>query len=732
MVAATSQFKRWASFAEESSRISLFALHHGILVAATACFFWGCGASEPPTACCSGRRGTWNTTATWPSQHDARRLYWREVSRVGDVSQLSGQSQRDLVESLRSAAVLGVDREYIADVGSEDPWQARLMASSVSLHSSGRAAIAQLEVELEASQNSFAPGARVWEAAVRSNLVTAMVQDGIERRLKGAEKRENLESAMRLIDGYCLVPEAMLNKCAIYLELAESSWSRADEVRRLGQLASAREVLDEIEFGDATSCGSESGEFFGAAGIGERFVYVLDKSGSMRTSGGFDRLKYRVLQTISGLPDGVAFAIFFFSEVWESSNGIFEATDEFLEIPVPVDRSDGQGMFLRSKLGERGEGGGMDDLSDQIDAVQPDGSTYAVRALERAIDLKPTTIFLLTDGELFDDHSEILRIASRVRPLGFPINPVLFISPTSDSPDALEAMLSPLRALSHETGGVLTIVRNGNRSALDLDSGLDVNFGGGESIRDRATRIGSWTSACERQYWHLRAELAFQLGEYQQAELHLEHSMMPAKVDLVTGAPPMQDRVQFDWPRLRDGSPMPSDGMAIFKSAIALFLDGDADQAIKRFDAAAKVWGTCARSADERGNSPAASRFADLACKSVLFGAMAAGDRSSVAAEAGYARATELGVARSAGWNRQLLAAGGGFLEDLRARIAIALWSGDDVEKARVELGLARAFFRDSGRRFDPANILGFDDLSDVERRFFSQLRRDIQALEQQ
>ncbi len=127
--------------------------------------------------------------------------------------------------------------------------------------------------------------------------------------------------------------------------------------------------------------------FFGAGGTDEasKIVYVVDRSGSMTDS--IDFVKFELRRAISELPETKSFHIIFFSSgppVEMPTRRLVDATE-----------NNKQNAF------------------GFVDGVIPHGQTDPSVALERAFEVRPELIYLLTDGE-FD--RAIVDLVKRLNP----------------------------------------------------------------------------------------------------------------------------------------------------------------------------------------------------------------------------------------------------------------------------------------------------------------------------
>jgi len=127
-------------------------------------------------------------------------------------------------------------------------------------------------------------------------------------------------------------------------------------------------------------------EYFGTVAYGDRFVYVLDMSGSMnecsgRKSNRFDRAVAELTSSVGRLRDDQWFYVILFSDV---TRRMF---DDASLIPQMVPATPENKQALRRWLS----------------MIQPQGDTDPRDALYLAFQMRPSAIFLLSDGE-FNGH----------------------------------------------------------------------------------------------------------------------------------------------------------------------------------------------------------------------------------------------------------------------------------------------------------------------------------------
>ncbi|HEX4130337.1 MAG TPA: hypothetical protein VHZ24_09855 [Pirellulales bacterium] len=117
--------------------------------------------------------------------------------------------------------------------------------------------------------------------------------------------------------------------------------------------------------------GGDDASFFGIRASGKKFVFIVDMSGSMSEGGRFRRAIAELKQSLRGLVTSQEYFIIFFSN---------------LTVPMPA-----PDMLAATN----------DNLLATfrwMKYVEPAGGTFPLVAMQKAHDLKPSAIFLLSDG----------------------------------------------------------------------------------------------------------------------------------------------------------------------------------------------------------------------------------------------------------------------------------------------------------------------------------------------
>ena len=694
---------------------------------------WGCG-GEPEVPPCCGLNGEWVPTETWPGQR---------VARVDVAEQQIAKYQRDgmsvdavrtsQIDGLRGAVVTHIPAEAIAgELRPTDSWRPRLLASSAGFTNDPAASIGLLRAQLAQAQQSEDPAALIWEAAIRADLAFAMVALARDEQLSGEAWKSALEKALAEVDDWCQVPEVLLNAAAIQLELAELAPTNNERLL----LVSAAETALGMFSSDANVCSERRGAFLGSVGSGSPIAFILDASGSMELDDKYSDMIGNLRRTIEQMPSDSLFSIFLFN-----ANGF--------ELLADPRHSDQKGRFRRVSLGELGKHGDLDVLFKRLESVidflrDADLEKAGINlqrlpaqganqvgscpsdALARALELGPKTIFLATDGQIYErSDGQFKQLAEQARDSEIVINTFLFYEPTEGGGSGLkkaEADAVRLRRMCELTGGNVTFVARGATGASTLDrTGLHRPSSLSESLYQRALRRGYWTPEAERQFSVLAANVFVHSGEWPLASQAFADALLADGNDVVLGAMPDAATVE-SWPRTANGEPVPADGALLYGLAMTLALAGQSEEATRRFDDAAVVWASCSTAASKAGLSARAAADADLACRALLFGCLSTRDRAPESAGHAYARAKELGVVKSAGWNQKLLAAGAGDVAYWRARAAVWMHDDGNTPVMQVELELVRSFFEPQAQ---PATI-DFSLFPYIEAEFMRKVQKQI------
>jgi hypothetical protein len=134
--------------------------------------------------------------------------------------------------------------------------------------------------------------------------------------------------------------------------------------------------------GQAEGQSGQHATFFGASAYGDRFVYVLDMSGSMQQTGRrygnrFQRASAELVRSVNQLSESQAFSVILFSS---KTRLMFDHDGPFPQI-LPATPEN------------------KDRLRDWLASISPDGGTDPREALRLGLELSPSALFLLSDGD---------------------------------------------------------------------------------------------------------------------------------------------------------------------------------------------------------------------------------------------------------------------------------------------------------------------------------------------
>lgn len=192
--------------------------------------------------------------------------------------------------------------------------------------------------------------------------------------------------------------------------------------------------------------------FFGATAYGDRFVYVLDMSGSMEqgqrgSSGGnrFDRASAELVRSVNQLTDSQAFSVILFSS---KTRLMFDHQGLFPEmLPATAENKD--------------------RLREWIARIQPGGGTDPREALRLGLELSPSALFLLSDGDfkpeqnpgnLLTSKLTIPEVVDRSNHVRAPIHTIAY----EDTANRVA-----MQALAAQTGGQYRFVAAGAQAAVN-------------------------------------------------------------------------------------------------------------------------------------------------------------------------------------------------------------------------------------------------------------------------
>jgi hypothetical protein len=201
-------------------------------------------------------------------------------------------------------------------------------------------------------------------------------------------------------------------------KVAENFWRQAALARHPSAIQNLQMLYTKPE---------EGASFFGTSSKGNRLVFVIDKSGSMKQRTGqenrLDKAKLELKRTLGALSPEKEFFIFFYDSV---------------ALPMPGDR-------LLKATPEN-----ISKAIKWIDTVGCGGGTQPMTALHGAFNLKAQTIWLLTDG-VFSGGNVVNGVRTANAKIGTRINTVAFMERRGEK---------ALKQIAVESGGTYRFVRD--------------------------------------------------------------------------------------------------------------------------------------------------------------------------------------------------------------------------------------------------------------------------------
>lgn len=169
--------------------------------------------------------------------------------------------------------------------------------------------------------------------------------------------------------------------------------------------------------------GSGGTSFFGVEARGERFVFIVDTSGSMGVAGKIQSLKQELLESLAKMGDSAQFIVIPFSDT-----------------AMPIG---GKAQWTRATAA------GKRAVGREIESLRADGGTEPFGGFEIAFQLRPRpqAIFFMTDGEFPEQIGT--NIIALNRDWKVPVHCLCFVS------NAAETMMKQIAA---ESGGTYTFI----------------------------------------------------------------------------------------------------------------------------------------------------------------------------------------------------------------------------------------------------------------------------------
>lgn len=161
--------------------------------------------------------------------------------------------------------------------------------------------------------------------------------------------------------------------------------------KNLGNIAAPKTVanLDSMIMSDSVKAGGAGGldsvSFFGSTTIAKRVIFVVDNSQSMEFNDRWKRAKDEIFTAVSNLSPQQEFYVFFFSDK---------------DYPMLGANAPSKLVKLDANIWEQ--------FHAWVERLDLFGDTMAESALRKAYAMKPDVIYLMTDGEFFDNTVEFL------------------------------------------------------------------------------------------------------------------------------------------------------------------------------------------------------------------------------------------------------------------------------------------------------------------------------------
>lgn len=195
----------------------------------------------------------------------------------------------------------------------------------------------------------------------------------------------------------------------------ESGRSQTDQNQKRGELDFRLAELPEAASGSGNpppgrgaGSGSDGAQFFGVRSAGKKFIYVVDRSGSM-SGEPLERAKAELARSIGELNAGQLMYVIFFDD----------------QPLCQFDESGPPSQLSRAVPNERRK------LLAWVDQVGEGGGTNPRLAMQWALHLKPDAIYLLSDGQF--DATIVTELTAQNSTARIPIHTIAFINRVGES-----------------------------------------------------------------------------------------------------------------------------------------------------------------------------------------------------------------------------------------------------------------------------------------------------------
>ena len=280
-----------------------------------------------------------------------------------------------------------------------DPGNPSVEISAVSLSAAERQ-------ELALPETAMAKARTTRTAEVKTNTAPA-------RRVKADQITESGKTVSDKATG--AVAELLSDNDAVTEEALATIRQTQGQLKALAQAITLGDGKTRLKVNPGDG---KSAEFFGIKTPGRRFVYVIDRSGSMASGDQrFLKANTELLTSVLRLQTRQQFLVCYFNTSPTPMPG---------GVLVKADRS------------------GKQQLANWMYSVFPAGGTDPSSSLQLAVSMKPDAVFLLTDGEFGSSALQLLR---QINPKGntqVSVNTVAFVSRSGEQ---------QLMQIAQENGG---------------------------------------------------------------------------------------------------------------------------------------------------------------------------------------------------------------------------------------------------------------------------------------
>ena len=198
------------------------------------------------------------------------------------------------------------------------------------------------------------------------------------------------------------LPEPDLPEVELF-DLPTDVIGQIEDVSELASSLGAGDIADELDLEGGGGSGSTS--FFGVEAVGRRFAFVVDRSGSMSSSGKWQATQHEMIRAVDGMLENAEFCVVLFSS---AGNEV-----------VLGGRTQWRDATTQGKRWAR---------QQVIELPTPGGGTDPVPAFELVSQLRPRpdAIYFMTDGEFGEALAlEIIDIDNK---LDVPIHCITFVN----------------------------------------------------------------------------------------------------------------------------------------------------------------------------------------------------------------------------------------------------------------------------------------------------------------